>query len=66
MIFEYENHADNPANTIENQNLEKLLFVVLIFGIKITAEISDENQQQSRPSEYLLLQHKKTSQKSSH
>ena len=66
MVFENENNADNSANTIENQNFEKFLFVVLVFGIKITAEISDENQQQSRPSEYLLLQHKKTSQKSSH
>ena len=66
MIFENENDTDNSANAIENQNLEKLLFVVLIFGIKITAEISDEYQKQSRPSEYLLLQHKKTSQKSSH
>ena len=66
MIFENESDADNSTYAIENQNLEKLLFVVLIFGIKITAEVGYENQQQSRPTEYLLLQHKKTSQKSSH
>jgi hypothetical protein len=43
MIPENQNHTDNPTNTIENQNLKKYFLIVLIFGVKVTAEKSNKN-----------------------
>ena len=44
MIPKNQDDTDNPANAIENQNLEEYFFIILVFGVEITAEIRNENQ----------------------
>lgn len=65
MIHENQNHRDDAAKNVEYQNAAEY-FASLVFGVKISAKIGNENQNNSGEAEHILLQHEKYRQKCSH
>ena len=66
MIEDDQIKTRKRADDVENQNFLKNVFPMLVFGVQITAKISDKNQQEAGPAEYVLLQHKECGQHRSH
>ena len=65
MIHQNQHCRNNTTNDIENQYFpEKTM--ILIFGVQISAEKRDENENHRRKSEQVLFEHEKYGQRSSH
>ena len=65
MIRQNQQGRKNSAKYIEDKNFpEKPM--LLVFGVKIAAEKSNENEDYRWQSEQILLEHEKKSQCSSH